>query len=167
MRDISKLEAEFEGSSERALPSLVMARLPRKRETRPLSGTRSELQDTTPPHLDGATEMRPFKPPTIVRRPSAKSHPSTYPAPPPLKRRKIAHDADDDVDIEAVAAAANILKKPPAPKKFQPPAPRKTLEPVPNPSSGVSSSSPADTAVEGYYIVVWSVYWSQSDIDIC
>ena len=96
--------------------------------------------------------MKPFKPPTVVRRPSDHSQLPTYPAPPPLKKRKISLEANDD--LEAIVAAANILKKPPALKKFQPPPPRKPLEPIQNPSSSLPSSQ-AESGIEGYYTVLW------------
>ena len=102
---------------------------------------------------NAATSMKPFKPPTIVGRPPANSHASTYPAPPPHKKRKISQDAEDDADV--IAAAADILKKPHALKKFQPPPPRKPLEPVQNPNSSLPSSSQAENGFEGYFIVVW------------
>jgi hypothetical protein len=99
--------------------------------------------------------MKPFKPPTIVGRPPVNSQPPTYPAGPPLKRRKLSQEHDDNAEV--IAAAANVLKKPPPPKKFQPPPPRKPLEPVQNPNSSLPSSSQTETGVEGYYTVLWWV----------
>jgi hypothetical protein len=95
--------------------------------------------------------MKPFKPPTIVKQPSGNSQTSRYPELPPLKKRRISHEADDG-QIKVVAAAANILKGPLLPRKFQPPARRKPLEPVEN---GVLSYPFHENGVEGYYRVVW------------
>lgn len=100
--------------------------------------------------------MKPFKPPSLVARTCSNSAISApHPGEPPAKKRRIVHDQADD-DVEAIAAAANVLRNPKFTSKFQEPL-RKPLIEVKNPSSS-SQSKPADNpGVEGYYTVLWYV----------
>ena len=97
--------------------------------------------------------MKPFKPPALVSRPAGPSQQRTSSFEPPLKKRRISHEPDDN-DREVVTAAANILKQPKPFVKFQAPA-RKPLEILPNPSGSSQGSSQAEVGGEGYYAVLW------------
>ena len=72
-----------------------------------------------------------------------------------MKKRRITQEDEED-DLEAIAAAANILKQPKALKKFQPPV-RKPLEVVKNPSSALPPNSQSENVANGYYAVLWYV----------
>ena len=100
--------------------------------------------------------MKPFKPPTLVGRPSSGQQLPQFDGP-PLKKRRIGHGNDgDDDNFRAIAAAANVLKQPKPPKKFQAQV-RKPLDVVKNPSSSLPSSSQSENFAEGYFTVLWYV----------
>ena len=99
--------------------------------------------------------MKPFKPPTLLNRPDAVQRPvqqATRSDEPPTKKRRISHDFD--YDMQAIRAAAHILKQPKPLHKFRAPA-RKPLDVVKNPSSAVPPSSENEHCAEGYYTVLW------------
>lgn len=98
--------------------------------------------------------MKPFKAPALVRRTPSNSQQTLAPSEPPTKKQRISHDAEED-HLEAVAAAANILKQSRPKPKFQAPALRKPLAVVENPSSSLSAASQDKDTAEGYYTVLW------------
>lgn len=98
--------------------------------------------------------MKPFKAPTLVsRQPSHGSYSAPTGEPPAKKRRISSNDSTED-KIEAIAAAANVLKKSTSIKRFQAPAQRKPLDIVKNPSSSSQGAS-SDNGSEGYFTVLW------------
>lgn len=98
--------------------------------------------------------MKPFKAPSVVRRTPSNTQQAIVQAEPPLKKRRISHETEDD-QVEAVAAAAKILKQPKTVPKFHAPVPRKPLAVLENPSSALSSTTEDDRSAEGYYTVLW------------
>lgn len=102
--------------------------------------------------------MKPFKPPTLVRRTpsnSSQTIPSSLPAEaePPAKKRRISDDSVDD-KLAAISAAANILKKPRPVKTFQNPV-REPLHVVKNPSEASQSPPTSNNGYEAYFNVLW------------
>jgi hypothetical protein len=97
--------------------------------------------------------MKPFKPPTLVGRPGSGSTPSVTASEPPHKKRRISHENEDN-ESEAIAAAANVLKKPKPTKTFQAPV-RKPLETVSNPKVDAQPISSQQAHNESYYTVLW------------
>ncbi|KAM3423360.1 hypothetical protein BST61_g796 [Cercospora zeina] len=96
--------------------------------------------------------MKPFKPPTIYKRPqTTQSVPRNSSQPPPAKRRRISEDEEERA--ETAAAAAKVLKRPEPSLRFQSPAFRSPLVPVENGSSQLNSSP--ETVQEQFFVVVW------------
>ncbi|EMC92195.1 hypothetical protein BAUCODRAFT_569497 [Baudoinia panamericana UAMH 10762] len=94
--------------------------------------------------------MKPFRPPTMVNS-QTYWHPSGEP---PTKKRRLSSNTSTNDHMEAVSAAAHLLKRPKPGKNFQPPAQRRPLNVVPNlPASSQSNSS--DIGLEGYFTVLW------------
>ncbi|KAK4545281.1 hypothetical protein LTR36_003461 [Oleoguttula mirabilis] len=98
--------------------------------------------------------MKPFKAPALVSRqpPNGPHHVST--GEPPAKKRRISSNDSTDDRIEAIAAAADVLKRPKPVNRFQAPAQRKPLNVVENPSGSLQSPASAN-ASEGYFTVLW------------
>ncbi|KAK5161126.1 helicase [Recurvomyces mirabilis] len=79
---------------------------------------------------------------------------------PPAKRRRI---SGDDDEMEVLAAAADVLKKPNSiSKRFQSPAVRKPLEVVKNPSSS-SQSSNTNSTNNAYFTVLWRKFTTKKN----
>lgn len=98
--------------------------------------------------------MKPFKPPTLLNRPTLPVQHPALSSEPPAKKRRISHDTDDN-DADVIAAAANALKQQSNPiRTFQATA-RKPLLVVKNPSSSPIVDSNASVGNEGYYAVLW------------
>lgn len=99
--------------------------------------------------------MKPFKPPTVVARTLSNSDPAYHiSSEPPQKKRRISSQSDDG-DLEVLAAAAKVLKKPKPLQKLQPLVQKST-----NPTAAPSSSQTGDakpSGPEGYYTVLWCV----------
>lgn len=89
----------------------------------------------------------------LVARPGLSTQQPVPSSEPPLKKRRISHQDEDD-NFETIAAAANVLKQPKPLKKFQAPV-RKPLDTVRNPSSSLPSGSPHEKAAEAYFTVLW------------
>lgn len=96
--------------------------------------------------------MKPFKPPTLVERPVVSSQHLTPCSEPPSKKRRISHESEDD-KVEAITAAANVLKQPKPLKRFQAPV-RKPLD-IKNVNESLPPSSQREDSAEGYYTVLW------------
>lgn len=108
--------------------------------------------------------MKPFRPPTLVnRQPSAGSQYTSAGEPLTKKRRISSNDSTDD-KIEAIAAAASILKKPKLTiaKRFQAPAQRKPLDVVENPSGSSQSSAPSNDS-GSYFAVLWRKFTTKKN----
>ncbi|GAB7360009.1 hypothetical protein MBLNU230_g7534t1 [Neophaeotheca triangularis] len=112
--------------------------------------------------------MKPFRPPTLVGKPKANAAAPTpqHSSEPPPKKRRISEDPDDSDHIEAVYAAANLVKQPKAKpaKTFRPHPPRKPLDQVHNPSSEKSSqTSTGAGGFEGYFTVLWRKFTTKKN----
>ncbi|KAK5116477.1 hypothetical protein LTR62_008026 [Meristemomyces frigidus] len=110
--------------------------------------------------------MKPFRPPTSVP-----SHTSLHlnsgqgsRGEPPAKKRRISGDNDAWSDqVEILAAAADVLKKPkPSIKKFQSPALRRPLEVVVNPS-GSPQHDPSPGSSNAYFTVLWRKFTTKKN----
>ena len=114
-------------------------------------------------HPSTAITMKPFKPPSRVGSSGTlnSSRPvSSQPSEPPAKKRRITSDDEDqDVNLEASIATANLLKVQPriVPNKFVAPA-RKPLQPVKVPNGSSQGETNTETPAQSYYIVVWRKY---------
>ncbi|TKA26632.1 hypothetical protein B0A50_04740 [Salinomyces thailandicus] len=100
--------------------------------------------------------MKPFKPPTLVNRQASDQSQLEAAGEPPAKKRRItSHDSIGDSandKIQAIAAAAKVLKTPKPVEGFKSPALRNPLQTVQNSSSSQNSASDSP---EGYYNVLW------------
>ncbi|KAK5130502.1 hypothetical protein LTR08_001982 [Meristemomyces frigidus] len=109
--------------------------------------------------------MKPFKPfraPTLLSSQPMRDSQSTSTSEPPAKRRRISSNDSTDDRIEAIAAAANVLKTPKTIKSFQRPVQRKPLEVVNNPS-GSSHSTASENATDAYFTVLWRKFTTKKN----
>ncbi|KAK5164477.1 helicase [Saxophila tyrrhenica] len=103
--------------------------------------------------------MQPFKPPSLVRRPSGTSSQPPARSEPPLKKRRLSTETGRD-DPEVVSAAAKVLQQPNPSKlkSFQTPyAARKPLQNVANPAPAAPQEPPQSQSegADSYYTVLW------------
>ena len=70
-----------------------------------------------------------------------------------MKKRRVSQEDEED-KLEAIAAAANILKQAKPLKKFQSPV-RKPLDVIKNPSSALPPNSQGGNVADGYFTVLW------------
>nr|POE73010.1 hypothetical protein CFP56_30949 [Quercus suber] len=103
--------------------------------------------------------MKPFRVPSIIRRPPREdpgSGPHKSTSEPPAKKRRISNERSVDDDVAAIAAASQILKKPKATGSFKSPVARQPLHVVRNPSNPATQSAvTSNDGSETYYTVLW------------
>ncbi|WPH03427.1 Hypothetical protein R9X50_00630700 [Acrodontium crateriforme] len=111
--------------------------------------------------------MKPFKPPTLVRRTPSNSSQTTTPSSlhttgePPAKKQRICDDSIDDT-IATESVAASILQKPRVVKTFHNPV-RAPLHVVENSSDVSQSTSTSETGYEAYFNVLWRKYTTKKN----
>ena len=106
--------------------------------------------------------MKPFKAPTLVGKNTLNGRPPPqFDEPPPNKKRRLSKgdSSEDDDAVETISAAAKGLKKPKSIPKFQPLL-QKPVNTVANSnnSSSQGSEEKSSSGLEGYYVVLWSVF---------
>jgi hypothetical protein len=101
---------------------------------------------------------KPFKPPLFLRRPSEHSDnaiASNGSAEPPAKKRRISSDSDHGATATAAANFAAVSKPIKSVKTFL--AHRKPLGVVANVAAVERGKNAGNSAIEGYYTVLWFV----------
>ena len=105
--------------------------------------------------------MKPFRPPLLINRPKPETPRSTFNDEPPAKKRRISPELEDG-HVEAVIAAANILKQPKPREQFRPPQ-RKPLVPVQNPTESSTQEHQSNKTGETHYIVLWRKFTAKKN----
>jgi len=106
--------------------------------------------------------MKPFKPPTLLGRHPSTGSQSRPTSEPPAKKRRISSNDSTDDKIEAIAAAANVLKNPKPVKRFQVPVQRKPLENVQNLLSSPQNLG-SENVSESYFTVLWRKFTTKKN----